>query len=840
MMIFSLMGEILLNTGNVGSKLAAVDEQAAATAAAMDGIGLAGTEAGAKAAGGMTEAAGASEKAGIAAREAGVGFKEAAGGILESLGPLALMFGAVMGGEEIIKAGKEETDQYAAAHAQLANQLKVSKDAIGLNIKELEDLAEATGKNNAISKSANLTAISTLLNYNSISKEALPNATKAVDDLATKIAVSKGQAVPSLTQIAMAAKMVGKAMEDPATGTTAFTKAMITFSPVQVEAIKNMQKAGDTAGAQKLLMQDLAAQVSGASTAAVSTYQGKVAVLKRTMDEWSGAIVTGVEHALTNLGTTIDNVTSFIEKHKIALDAVKVVVGLLGVAVGIETGFWLANTIKVAANTMAKGINEFATHASTIAHGVQVIALGAVTIATNIATIATTAFGVAMDIATGPIGLVIAAIALVAGGLYELGKNCKPVGDLFASMWKKIGEGWAAVKKFFGFKNIVDTDKLSSDAKKAGENTGDSFAAGIAEKAAAAKAAAVALTAKVVTAMDTLGTAVTTALKNQYTKEESIMEASLDKQVEKLKSATDTKIAQYDRELAAKLKVLDADTDKKANGLQGQIDALNNQTTAEEKALTEQEYQKSLAEKKKALIAATSADEQATIQDDLNTLIADHEREAVKESRDLQINALQKKIDTIKNSNDKEKAALEASYADKKTQEQASYDAEVKSLDAIRKANEDHFAILNSDENLAAKARLLILSNNQAEMVKLLQTYNPQWQNAGQSLGDSLAKGLNSSKANIASAVKTLLSVGKLSVNSVSSYAVGTNYVPNDGLAYLHKGEAVVPAKYNAGNATQTVNHTGVITVKGVNDKGQTQAVVDIIMGQLRQEMRMA
>ena len=29
------------------------------------------------------------------------------------------------------------------------------------------------------------------------------------------------------------------------------------------------------------------------------------------------------------------------------------------------------------------------------------------------------------------------------------------------------------------------------------------------------------------------------------------------------------------------------------------------------------------------------------------------------------------------------------------------------------------------------------------------------------------------------------------------SYDVGTNYVPNDGLAYLHQGEAVIPAKYN-------------------------------------------
>lgn len=34
----------------------------------------------------------------------------------------------------------------------------------------------------------------------------------------------------------------------------------------------------------------------------------------------------------------------------------------------------------------------------------------------------------------------------------------------------------------------------------------------------------------------------------------------------------------------------------------------------------------------------------------------------------------------------------------------------------------------------------------------------------------------------------------------IPSYDVGTNYVPNDGLAMLHKGEAVVPAKYNNTN----------------------------------------
>ena len=34
-------------------------------------------------------------------------------------------------------------------------------------------------------------------------------------------------------------------------------------------------------------------------------------------------------------------------------------------------------------------------------------------------------------------------------------------------------------------------------------------------------------------------------------------------------------------------------------------------------------------------------------------------------------------------------------------------------------------------------------------------------------------------------------------IRNMAMYAVGTNYVPNDGLAYLHQGEAVIPKKYN-------------------------------------------
>ena len=57
----------------------------------------------------------------------------------------------------------------------------------------------------------------------------------------------------------------------------------------------------------------------------------------------------------------------------------------------------------------------------------------------------------------------------------------------------------------------------------------------------------------------------------------------------------------------------------------------------------------------------------------------------------------------------------------------------------------------------------------------------------------------------IVSGVKTFAS----NMN-IRTYATGTNYVPNDGLAYLHKGEAVIPASQNkAGMNGITVNVTG-------------------------------
>lgn len=75
------------------------------------------------------------------------------------------------------------------------------------------------------------------------------------------------------------------------------------------------------------------------------------------------------------------------------------------------------------------------------------------------------------------------------------------------------------------------------------------------------------------------------------------------------------------------------------------------------------------------------------------------------------------------------------------------------------------------------------------------------------------------------------------------SFATGLDYVPFDGfIAELHKGEMVVPA--SAANvmrgSSNTVNHTGTIRVEGVNNSGDLVAVADMIIDQMRREVRMA
>lgn len=281
--------------------------------------------------------------------------------------------------------------------------------------------------------------------------------------------------------------------------------------------------------------------------------------------------------------------------------------------------------------------------------------------------------------------------------------------------------------------------------------------------------------------LDKLNTAVTTALKARYAAEEKAATEALQKSMDQHKAASDAIIDGYDAEYQASLKTLDAETQAKLLGLQDQIDGIEGMTKAEDVAAEEAAYQKKLADKQKELTDADTAESRAKIQEELNDMLAERQRKYLLEQRQVQIDALKTEMDQIKSQSEQKSAALQLDYENKKSIEEKSAQATADSLTAQMESTKTHYADLNTEEALQAEVRRLALDSNNKELIDLLTQYNPQWQDAGQTFGESLLKGLNSTKSSIQAAVNEILAL----VGKASTAATSTTNMDNE-IAYLN------------------------------------------------------
>ena len=198
-------------------------------------------------------------------------------------------------------------------------------------------------------------------------------------------------------------------------------------------------------------------------------FAGTVDEMGNTLSQGPGAKLETFKRQLQDtfinvMGTT----TGYLDEHRGVLYTLggvmaAVVVGYLGIRTAavvssIATGI---NTVATGANTAALAGNKIALGAAAIASGVMKGAQLAGAVATGIATAATWAFNTAMAVLTSPIFLIIAAIALLVGGLVwfftktELGK--KIIGEVWEFIQTAISFAWNEVIKpvFDGFMNVI-------------------------------------------------------------------------------------------------------------------------------------------------------------------------------------------------------------------------------------------------------------------------------------------------------------------------------------------------------------------------------------------------
>lgn len=154
--------------------------------------------------------------------------------------------------------------------AQLNAVLKSTGGISGMTSDSVNELANNYGLLTKFEDDAIVSGENMLLTFTNIGSDVFPETTKTMLDMSQAL----GQ---DLTSSAM---QLGKALNDPTNGMTALQRVGVTFNEQQKEQIKVMQEAGDIAGAQKVILNELQKEFGGSAEAAGKTFAGQLEILK--------------------------------------------------------------------------------------------------------------------------------------------------------------------------------------------------------------------------------------------------------------------------------------------------------------------------------------------------------------------------------------------------------------------------------------------------------------------------------------------------------------------------------------------------------------------------------
>jgi hypothetical protein len=181
-----------------------------------------------------------------------------------------------------VYAGVKSLEELERVTNATEGVIKSTGSAAGVTAKEIRDMAQAledvtTADDKVIQGGQNL-----LLTFTNIGEEVFPQATKSMVDLG--IAMAQGDVANA--DFKASAIQIGKALNDPIKGITALTRVGVSFTEQQKEQIEAMVEAGDVAGAQTIILQELEREFGNAGKAAG---QGFGADMRRFQDAVEGA-----------------------------------------------------------------------------------------------------------------------------------------------------------------------------------------------------------------------------------------------------------------------------------------------------------------------------------------------------------------------------------------------------------------------------------------------------------------------------------------------------------------------------------------------------------------------
>lgn len=214
------------------------------------------------------------------------GFASIAKGV--AVGELAVKaFSAAMDGvRKVIEVGIDKVKEDSVLQSQLAAGIQSTGNAANVSVDGMNALAKSISLMSGQTDDSIAKTESLLLTFTNIKNQGpdkiFDQATQAAADMAARMG---GDASASAIQL-------GKALNDPVAGITALTRVGVSFTDQQKQQIAAMVAAGNTIGAQKMILGELNKEFGGSAAAAGATFPGAIARAKMALEDMAGSVVS--------------------------------------------------------------------------------------------------------------------------------------------------------------------------------------------------------------------------------------------------------------------------------------------------------------------------------------------------------------------------------------------------------------------------------------------------------------------------------------------------------------------------------------------------------------------
>ena len=239
---------------------------------------------------------------------------------------LGLTVPLVAGFALAFKAAEEQ----AQAMAKLDAVLRATGSAAGITSKHVSDLATQLQKTTTFADETTISAAAVLLTFKSVRNElgqgnnVFDRTIVAAQDMAS---IFGGDLQQSMVQLV-------KAIEDPTRGMAALRRVGVTFSGAEEGVIKSLQKAGDLMGAQKIILAALETQFGGTAAAMAKTAGGQMKVALNALGEAGETVGAIVAPVLVKVAGSVRNLADGFQQLTPATQKTILVVAGLVAAIG--------------------------------------------------------------------------------------------------------------------------------------------------------------------------------------------------------------------------------------------------------------------------------------------------------------------------------------------------------------------------------------------------------------------------------------------------------------------------------------------------------------------------